>query len=254
MNNMIVKTDGLNLRNMPEILPDNIILSMPLAQEVKVINSPAGQRFWEVETILNGQTFRGFASSQFLRPLLSQAKEKLIAGAVKEWIRFQRGDGQEHVSPFFQRVGDYWQALNINLDGRDRGTPWSAAFISFIIRQAAGYSDFKFSDSHDKYIVDAKKKRLSNNANAPFWLFRLNEHKPQLGDLVVMWREVPRTFDNLPSDFTSHTDVIVEIGDHTIKTIGGNVSHSVSEKIFPLKSNGFLKAENKLIAIMRNNR
>lgn len=253
MSKMIVKTDGLNLRRTPQILPDNIILSLPLAQEVEVIDSPDGQRFWEVETTLNGQTRRGFASSRFLRAPLSQRKEKLIQAAVKEWIFFERGDGQENVAPFFQRVGDFWQAININLDGRDRDQPWSAAFISFIMRQA-GYADFRFSDSHDKYILDAKAKRNANNTNAPFWLFRLNEHKPQLGDLVCMWRINPRTFDNLPNDFSSHTDVIVEIDDHTVKTLGGNVSQSVTQKTFALKSNGFLKSENKLFAIMRNNR
>jgi hypothetical protein len=48
--------------------------------------------------------------------------------------------------------------------------------------------------------------------------------------------------------------VVVEVGANTITTIGGNVSHSVSEKTFALKSDGTLKAENKLFAIMRNNR
>jgi hypothetical protein len=254
MSKMRVKTDGLNLRRTPQILPDNIILSLPLAQEVEVINSPDGERFWEVETTLNGQTRRGFASSRFLRAPFSQKKEKLIEAAVREWIFFGRGDGQENVAPFFKRVGDYWKKIgNNNLDGRDRDQPWSAAFISFIVREA-GYTDFKFSDSHDKYILDAKSKRNANQVNAPFWLFRLNEHKPQIGDLVCMWRINRRTFDNLPSDFSSHTDVVVEIEEHTIKTLGGNVSQSVSQKTFALKSDGFLKAENKLFAIMRNNR
>ncbi len=253
MKKLIVKTDGLNLRNTPQILPDNIILSMPLAQEVEIINSPNGQRFWEIETVLNGQTHRGFASSIYLREPLSQTKEKLIQAAVKEWIFFKHGDGQEDVAPFFRRVGDYWQAIDINLDGRNRAQPWSAAFISFIARQA-GYNDFKFSDSHDKYINDAKAKRLDNIPNAPFWLFRLHEHKPQLGDLICLWRNRQRTFDNLPNDYASHTDVIVEVGKFTVKTIGGNVDQSIRQKTFALKSDGFLKAENKLFAIMRNNR
>jgi len=248
----IVSTEGLNLRSTPQILPDNIVLSMPLAQEVKIINAPAGQRFWEVEIALNGQTRRGFASSLFLREPLSRKKEALIQAAVKEWAFFRHGDGLEHIDPFFRRVGDYWQNLNINLDGRNRDQPWSAAFISFIMREA-GYTDFKFSDSHDQYILDAKAKRLANKTNAPFWLFRLNEHKPQIGDLVCFWRINPRTFDDLPNDFSSHTDVVVEVGEFTIKTLGGNVDQSVRQKTLPLKSNGFLKAENKLFAIMRNN-
>lgn len=252
MPKMITKTDGLNLRSAPEIEPDNVILSMPLAQEVEVIDSPAGERFWEVETAINGQTRRGFASSRFLRDPLAPSRESLISNAVKEWIRFKRGDGKENKDPFFRRVGDYWQAINVNLDGRDTGVPWSAAFISFIAR-TAGLTNFKFSDSHDKYILDAKAKRLSNTTSAPFWLFRLNEHKPQLGDLVCAWRVTRRTFDDLPEDFASHTDVVVEVDRLFVTTIGGNVSNSVNEKRFALNSSGFLKVQGELFAIMRNN-
>jgi hypothetical protein len=253
MPEMIVKTDGLNLRESPEILPDNIMLALPLAEKVEVINAPVGQRFWEVETASNGNTVRGFASSRFLRQPLSPAKERLMHEAAKEWIFFERGQGKEDEDPFFRRVGDYWSAIGVDLDGRDTGTPWSAAFISFVMRRA-GYADFAFSDSHDKYILDAKSKRSVADASAPFWLFRLGEHKPRLGDLVCMWRLTPRTFDNLPSDFSSHTDVIVEITGETVKTLGGNVGNSVTRKTFNLRNDGFLKAEQKVFAIMRNNR
>lgn len=252
---LIVTTDGLNLRSTGQQLPNNIISSLPLSQEVEVINAPDGERFWEVETTINGQTRRGFASSRFLRPPLSQAKEKLLAGAVKEWIRFNRGTGRENIAPFFRIVGEYWSALGINLDGRDRDQPWSAAFISFIIRNTNAYPDFKFNAAHAKYILDAKAKRTENNTNAPFWLFRLTEHKPQLGDLVCKWRERRRTFDDIPSGgFKSHTDVIVEIQDQRVKAIGGNIGHSTTLSSFSLNANGFLKEQNNVFAIMRNNR
>ncbi|MGQ0541659.1 MAG: DUF2272 domain-containing protein [Blastocatellia bacterium] len=247
----IVTTEPLNFRETPEFA-DNIIGTLHLTQEVNVINAPAGERFWEIEAKLNGQTRRGFAGSRFLREPLSAPKEKLMREAFNEWVFFERGQGQENVDPFFRRVGDYWQAININFDGRD-AVPWSAAFISFIARRA-DYTGFKFSDSHDKYILDAKAMRLANDASAPFWLFRLSEHKPQLGDLVCMWRVHPRTFDNLPSEFKSHTDVIVEITNDVVKTLGGNVSDSVTRKTFNLRNDGFLKSEQKLFAIMRNNR
>lgn len=250
---MRTKTDGLNLRSTPHKLPGNIMLSLPLAQEVDVINSPGGEQYWEVETMVNGQQKQGFVSSAYLRAPLSEPKESIIREAVKEWIFFKRGNAQENVAPFFKRVGDYWEAIGLHLDGKDRSQPWSAAFISFIAREA-GYSDFRFSDSHDKYILDAKAKRNANNSSAPFWLFKLNEHKPQLGDIVCMWRIHPRTFNDLPDDFSSHTDLVVEIEDRSIKTIGGNVDQSVTQKTFALQSDGFLRPENKLFAIMRNNR
>lgn len=257
MSKMIVKTDNLNLRNAPNTTSDdNIILAMPLGQEVNVITSPAGERFWEIETNINGIIRKGFAGSRFLRQPLSETKEKLLAAAVREWITyFNRGTGQENEDPFYKRVGDYFRQLGMSSDGTNRDHLWSAAFISFIVREA-GYTDFKFSDGHWKYIYDAKKKRLTNKPSAPFWLFRLNEYKPQLGDLVCAWRgDKPRTYDDVPNNFfPSHTDVIVEIGNDSVMTIGGNVSQSVHHKNIPLDANGFITGDDKRFAIMRNNR
>lgn len=260
MSKKIVSTDGLRLRTSPNSTDG--ARSMPLSQEVTVLNTTSDDIFWEVETNLKDQLVRGFASSNFLRQPLSQAKEKLLKIAVDEWIKFDRGTGEEHLDPYYKRVGDYWKSINnTTLDGRNRNQPWSAAFISFIMR-AAGYTDFKFYEGHWKYICDAKAKRLANKPNAPFWLFKLNEHKPQLGDLVVFWRkpegysdsQLVKTYEGVNNThFPSHTDVIVELKNDSVVTIGGNVDHSVDTKKLSLTNNGFLKANDKLFAIMRNN-
>lgn len=249
---MIVSTDNLNLRKTPEIKNGNIILSLPLAHEVTVIEQNGGNRFWKVQTTVNGETKEGYISSLYLRNPVSDAKENVIKAAVNEWTRFKKGKEKENVDPYYKIVGEYWRAINLNLDGRDRDQPWSAAFISFVVRKA-NYSNFKFSAAHAKYILDAKEKRIANQA-APFWLFRLNEHRPQLGDLVCKWREKKRTFDDIPSGgFKSHTDVIVEISDQFVRTLGGNVAHSVSMSTFQLNGNGYLSDKNNVFAIMKNN-
>lgn len=73
--------------------------------------------------------------------------------------------------------------------------------------------------------------------------------------MVCKWRLKKRTFDDLPVEgFTSHCDVIVEINDQTVKTLGGNVKHSVSMNSLSLNNSGFLKEENNLFAIMKNNK
>lgn len=261
---MIVTTDGLNLRSAPDTTTDdNIIKAMQLAQEVKIISAPEGERFWEIEATIGGETKRGFASSRYLRQPLSQAKEKLIAAAVKEWITFGRGIGEEHKDPYYKRIGDYYTKIGYpGINGKHRDTPWSAAFMSFIVL-GAGYTGFRHSNGHYVYMNDAKVKREANNSNAPFWLFKLNEHKPQLGDLVCGWRKpedypehkLVKTYDQVRSDFfPSHTDVIVEIKSDSITTIGGNVDHSVKTKTIPRDVNGYVTAEDKRFAIMRNNR
>src|SRR5215208_101855 len=101
MTKMMTKT-VLNLRSSPEIVADNVILSMPLAQEVEIIDDPADQRFWEVETIVDGESHHGFASARFLRERLSERLESLLTNAVQEWTFFKHGDGQEHKDPFFK--------------------------------------------------------------------------------------------------------------------------------------------------------
>ncbi|WP_009629938.1 DUF2272 domain-containing protein [Synechocystis sp. PCC 7509] len=134
-----VKTDSLNLRNSPEIKDGNIITALPLAQEVEVVNGNPTDRFWEVKTVVNGNTLTGFASAAFLRQPVSAAKEALISAAVKEWLRFERGDKLENQDPQYKYVGEYWSKIGSSFTGRDRDQPWSAAFISFVAR-AAGYN------------------------------------------------------------------------------------------------------------------
>lgn len=256
MTRMKVKTDELNLRSEPQVKPGNIIAVLPLAHEVEVVGPPAANNFVAVETNIDGQNRNGFVSATFLREPASQLKEALLQEAVAQWIRFQRGAGKETKSPFFGFVGEFWHALipPLSLDGRDTDQAWSAAFISFVVRNA-GYQGFMFSPAHARYIVDAKAKRQAGVANAPFWLFRLNEHKPQLGDLICKRRQPGITFDNLPADgFKSHCDVVVEVRDRTVRTLGGNVSNSVSMSTFSLDDDGFVKQEGPLFAIMRNNK
>jgi hypothetical protein len=248
-----VKTDGVNLRRTPRVEPDNFIAALPLAQEVELLGQPSGQDFVEVETSLGNGPVRGFVRSDFLRQPVGALKEALLQEAIREWIRFGRGSGNETADPFFEFIADFWQSIGLNLDGRDTDQPWSAAYISFIVRRA-GYTEFIFSPAHARYILDARQRRESNDTNAPFWLFRLSEHRPQLGDLICLRRQPGISFTNLPADgFKSHCDVVVEIRDRTIRTLGGNVRNSVSLSTFSLNENGFLREQGTLIGIMRNN-
>jgi hypothetical protein len=254
MAKMRVNTAALNLRSAPVTDQNNIILVLPRGHKVDTLDELGNQTFREVETVVDEVPQSGFVAGRFLRAELSGPKEHLVEEALSEWERFIHGNGLEHRSPFFRRIGEYWLALGIRgIDGRTRDQPWSAAFISFIARRG-GYNDFVFSDSHDQYILDAKRNRSSDNHNAPFWLFRLGEHRPQVGDMVCQWRLRPRTFDDLPDNFASHCDVIVEIVDGIAKAIGGNVRQSVSRTDFSLNDRGFLREQRNVFAVMRNNK
>jgi hypothetical protein len=250
-----VKADSLNLRSSPEIKAGNIITSLPLAQSVEVITGNPTDRFWKVSTTVDGNNLTGYVSAAFLRQPTNDAKEALISAAVKEWLRFERGDRFENQDPQYKYVGEYWAKIGLgSLDGRNRDVPWSAAFISFIAR-AAGYNNFKFAAAHSTYVYDAVDKRRANDTTAPFWGFRIDKHKPQLGDLVCRWRENPiMSIDALPQGgFKSHCDVVVKFETQRFGHSVGNVGNSVSIDTYPLNSNGFLRQANNVYGVLGNN-
>jgi hypothetical protein len=251
-----VKTDSLNFRSSPEILANNIIGALTLAQAVEVISGGTNDRFLKVKTTINGTTQEGFASAAFLRPPVSDRKEALIEEVVKQWLRFDRGNKVETDRSQVGIVGEYWQALGLNLDGNDTDQPWSAAFISFVAR-AAGYTSFKFAAAHSTYVHDAVDRRNANDASAPFWGFNVGDHKPQLGDLVCRSRSNTQitSMDSIPAGgFKSHCDIIIEIRDTEVRTLGGNVDDSVSITTYSLNDSGFLKSgSTRVYGILRNN-
>ena len=85
-------------------------------------------------------------------------------------------------------------------------TAWSAGFISFVVQQAATAAGmpsdpFGRSTLHANYIRAAKQNRINKNFANPFWLFRLDEVKPEAGDFLCKNRPGvdDLTFDNIPS-------------------------------------------------------
>ena len=195
----------------------------------------------------------GHVFAKYLRKPESDAKETLLKACADEWVRFKRGSGKETVFPFFKFVGDMWDSIDINLDGKD-STPWSAAFISYVVAEKAGYPDFPISSFHTKYIHDAIQDEVLGR-EAPFWGFPPRAEKPKLGDIVCAWRRDRHDFHDLENSGAfrpSHCDVIVEVNAESVRVIGGNVRNSVSMKSFPLNSSGHLKRGRRVTALMKN--
>jgi hypothetical protein len=258
MTELKVKNNALNFRSSPTTADSsNIIGSLTLAQTVELISGdPNIDRFLKVKATIGGTVKEGFASAAFLRPLVSAPKEALISAAAEQWLRFDRSNKSEIDDPQYKIVGEYWQAIGLNLNGFNRDQPWSAAFISFVARKA-GYDKFKFDASHSTYVHDAVDKRKAGDASAPFWGFNVGDHKPQLGDLVCRSRGGSQitSMDSLPSGgFISHCDIIFEIKDTEVRTLGGNVEQTVNITSYPLNSSGFLKSgTTRVYGILRNN-
>jgi len=138
-------------------------------------------------------------------------------------------------------------------------TPWSAAFISYVIRQAGvGVTAFKFSNAHRAYIYDAFAASAAEPTNeAGDRLYRacpLTATKPRRGDLVCQQRE-PSLADaseeavreRIRSELggsaaartvrRTHCDVVASVDAKARKVyvIGGNVLQSVTAKKLNLR-------------------
>jgi hypothetical protein len=265
-----VDLEALNLRSDSVVSEATLLGRLHLGQRVEVLDG--APEAWEriraevngrlvegmVKKVISPQPATGFVEKVSLRAAESAMREALVAEAVREWNRFAKGLGKESEDPFFRFVGDMWSAIGENHDGRDVDIPWSAAAISFMVRNGARsearYGRFKFASSHSRYIHDAIVKRQNEDRSVPFWGFRLHEKQPRIGDIVGRWREVPRNFDDAAASdsFKSHCDIIVSISPDFGLAIGGNISESVSISRYAKAASGTLAPSERTFVLLAN--
>ena len=153
--------------------------------------------------------------------------------------------------------------------------PWSASFISWVMK-TAGAAKFKKSSAHHVYVADAKHNRQQQAINNPFWAYRINEVTPEAGDLLCQRRCLKSQYldsetrplkcatynsiDDVDAEgaqiaWRTHCDIVTKVRPTSIDVIGGNVRNSVSRKTIPLDAAGFVRAktaeENQYIAIVK---
>jgi hypothetical protein len=136
---------------------------------------------------------------------------------------------------------DYWMGgTGLSSAAADHAirnrTPWSAAFISWIMRKAGAGNAFAYNAAHGPYIRAARENRYAGNAN-PFKAFRISEASPRLGDIVCNSRNATLNFDRIDGP-GYHCDVVVKRRASEIDVIGGNVSDSVGQKTLRLDAQG----------------
>lgn len=178
--------------------------------------------------------------------------ERALEIAQEEWVLFgkqtvdvngelTRRGGRENEEDFYLRVADYWQeGVDRKLTGKDRHEPWSAAFISWVMKKAGMGDRFSYSDWHATYIRNSILARRAGDPTFAYWGYRLSERAPQVGDLVGYARQGGITYDYQPTVYSSHTDLVVEVRPNEIDVIGGNVSDSVTKKTLRTDDRGFL--------------
>ena len=133
-------------------------------------------------------------------------------------------------------------------------TPWSAAFISFLMDQAGfSESEFHFSAGHAIYIRPALEE-------APGYAYRACDVRttvPRTGDLICYGRAAKplTTFaewkaqaSHLDSRVKSHCDLVVKVDRAAAKleSMGGNVEQSVTWRKLMLDENGHLSQRHRV--------
>jgi len=195
---------------------------------------------------------------------LSSFKKRLISNANREWKLWgeqtrvfgpmQNTGSRECDSVYRDRVGEYWKkGTGRNLDGCDRDVPWSAAFISFVMKKSGAGNHFKYSSGHSTYIRDTIQNR-KRNRKSPFKGYELSEKPVELGDLVCYTRQNNVNYDTTHS-YKSHCDIVVKVNKNQgfAEVIGGNVTDGVTKRVVKVDSKGYLiDRTNDWFSIIKN--
>jgi hypothetical protein len=145
-------------------------------------------------------------------------------------------------------VGMNVTASQLQSTSFQKGHPWSAVFISWVMRTAGAGSAFAYSAAHQNYIRAARRNRVTGNTANPFWAFRATEIAPQVGDLVCTARDNSgATYDNIADRQSrkTHCDVVTAVRPGELRVIGGNVRQNVDAKVLRTQPDGRLRLDGK---------
>src|SRR5262249_18009319 len=194
------------------------------------------------------------------------AGRSIVTIAKAEFDRFHGID--EGDQPLRGHIADYYEAGggSRNLDPTKNENAWSAAFVSFCVKQSgATATQFKFNLSHSVYV-----KAAIANADAGHGVFlghRIADYAPKLGDIIhhnpggsTVTFDFARLHDGYPSHAAIVVDFQVRDGVRNAVTIGGNEflaggTGTVGKKFFALDANGFLNQSAigpRLICVIEN--
>jgi hypothetical protein len=133
--------------------------------------------------------------------------------------------------------------------------PWSAAFVSWIMKTAGAGNRFRYEVAHAKYISKAINDRLNQSPTSFFLGYRLREYKVKPGDLVCRAHQDDIDYDHQNNgDYLSHGDIVVAVRATEVDVIGGNVSDSVTKRTLKLDHDGFLTDNNARYFVVIDNK
>ena len=147
----------------------------------------------------------------------------ITSGTQKEldfW--YKTTEDQEKAYP---KLKVYWDYINFGDNWTPSGTPWSSAFVSYILR---GHN-FPKQGAHRNYIKEIMEKK--DGTWAAFSIPKTENLKLEVGNVLIK----PRTQDF----YATHGDVVYKIEQNKAYLVGGNVSNTAKiVKIIDVDSDG----------------
>jgi hypothetical protein len=162
---------------------------------------------------------------------------------------------------FWERVGEYWwigmnagtrfsrwtgkhdAEGNVFPASRDIDYAWSAAFISYVMREAGAGPLFPYSAAHAFYVDAGWHADRSAHPRYAVRAERVEDYAPETGDLIcfgsgpdsnLRYRDLPVPF------FYGHCDLVTAAAPQVLTVIGGNVDDAVTMKHVPTTREGKL--------------
>ena len=121
-------------------------------------------------------------------------------------------------------------------------TPWSAAFVSWVMCESGldESAEFRRAVAHHTYIDQAIRARDAGGSQAAFTAYEIGETTISPGDLLCSarrpaYRTLAERRRQMGEGARTHCDVVVQLDDVRllILTIGGNVRGTVGLKLMP---------------------
>ncbi|WP_222184391.1 DUF2272 domain-containing protein [Geminicoccus harenae] len=256
-----VDVETLNMCAQPVVAPWSRLSIIHLGQPVELLG-PADTAGWaRVVTRAGGRDVAGVVPAEqvdgpTLRLPATAGREALVAQAVREWLRFAQGLGRADRAPFAGHAARMWQSLG---EGGAEGRDWSAAVLSFMVRNAAAtvpaYRRFAFSGRHQDHGRDAVEQRRRGEAGVPFWGYRAGEQAPRIGDVVLTRCCLlpDGAVGAVPAgEPPALAQVVVSVRSDHVLTIGGDMRDSVSLSHLARTGPGSLADERTVILHLSN--
>ncbi len=160
--------------------------------------------------------------------------------------------------PLARQIAKYWTEIKLRFPGV--GTPWSAVFVSWCVKQAgATKAEFNFSAAHSQFVHKAIQNAL--NGEGVFRGLPVAARPPAVGDIIQNNRggqSLSYDYARTHTSYASHSAIVIEIGSDAqgnyAMTIGGNESDSIRKKLVRLNGHGIIRQRerSRYICVIQN--